>query len=82
MRIETINFVQKHASNLPLEEPIIVTQNGEPAYVIENYAQRKLRDDAIAMLKLASFSEKDVESQRVTTSESLACRLKSRLKGR
>lgn len=82
MRIETISFIKKHASDLPVEEPIIVTQNGAPAYVIEDYAQRKFRDDAIAMLKLASFSEKDVENQRVTTSENLASRLKSRLKDR
>ena len=80
MRIETISFIKKHASNLPLDEPIIVTQNGAHAYVIEDYAQRKFRDDAIAVLKLASFAEDDFKKGNAVAGYELKSRLANRLK--
>ncbi|MEQ5805957.1 type II toxin-antitoxin system Phd/YefM family antitoxin [Alteromonas sp. NFXS44] len=80
MQIKPISFIEEHAADLPVDEPIVVTQNGEPAYVIENYAQRKFRDDAIAMLKISSFSEKDVAAGEVIDSDVLKTRLKQKLK--
>ncbi|GAA0856866.1 type II toxin-antitoxin system Phd/YefM family antitoxin [Aliiglaciecola litoralis] len=80
MRIETISYIKKNASNLPVEEPIIVTQNGAPAYVIEDYAQRKFRDDAIAILKLASFAENDLNKGNAISSDDMKTNLINRLK--
>ncbi|EGT0643084.1 MULTISPECIES: type II toxin-antitoxin system Phd/YefM family antitoxin [Citrobacter] len=71
MRIETISFVKKNAASLNLSEPILVTQNGTPAYVIESYEQVQERENAIALLKLLTLSEKDKSDGKVLSKEQL-----------
>lgn len=71
MRVETISFVKKNAASLELSEPILVTQNGVPAYVIESYAQQQERENAIALLKLLTLSEQDKTNGDVYSKEQL-----------
>lgn len=71
MRVETISFVKKNAASLELSEPILVTQNGVPAYVIESYAQQQERENAIALLKLLTLSEQDKTNGNVYSREQL-----------
>lgn len=78
MHVETISFLKKNAANLPLEEPLIITQNGKPAYVIESIQDREEREEAIALLKLVSFAKNDKQAGRVMSSSSFKERLAQR----
>lgn len=71
MRVETISYVKKNAASLDLEEPILVTQNGVPAYVIESYDAQQERQNAIMLLKLLTLSEKDKADGNVFSKEQL-----------
>ncbi|AAC82735.1 hypothetical protein YP_pMT114 (plasmid) [Yersinia pestis biovar Microtus str. 91001] len=71
MKIETISYVKKNAASLDLEEPILVTQNGVPAYVIESYDAQQERQNAIALLKLLTLSEQDKADGNIFSKEQL-----------
>lgn len=75
MKVETISYVKKNAASLDLEEPILVTQNGVPAYVIESYTAQQERENAIALLKLLTLSEKDKTDGNVFSKEQLMASL-------
>lgn len=78
MRVETISYLKKNAANLSLEEPMTITQNGVPSYVIESYEGRKRRDDAVSLLKFLSFSVEDSKQNKVMSSASFKKRLANR----
>ncbi|KKN17767.1 hypothetical protein LCGC14_0962600 [marine sediment metagenome] len=78
MNTETISFLKKNAANLPLEEPLVITQNGTPAYVVELYKERQKRDEAIALLKLVSFAKQDVNDNNVSSVSDFKTRLEQR----
>lgn len=71
MKIETISYVKKNAASFDLEEPILVTQNGVPAYVIESYDAQQERQNAIALLKLLTLSEQDKADGNIFSKEQL-----------
>lgn len=78
MTMETISFLKKNAANLPLEEPLVITQNGTPAYVVESYEERQRREEAIALLKLVSFAKQDVTKNNVSSTGDFKERLANR----
>ncbi|MEZ8316958.1 type II toxin-antitoxin system Phd/YefM family antitoxin [Vibrio splendidus] len=78
MSTETISYLKKHAANLDLSEPMTITQNGKPTYTIESYDDRKHREEAIALMKLLSFSIDDKKYGRVNSGTQVRDKLAKR----
>ena len=78
MPTETIGYLKKHAANLDLSEPMTITQNSNHAYTIESYEDRKRRDEAIALMKLLSFSIDDEKNGRVNSGTQIRDKLAKR----
>lgn len=76
MRTETISYLKQNAATLDVQEPLVITQNGKPTYVVESYAAHERREQAIALLKLLSLGEKSREAGMTMSAEDFMARLK------
>ena len=58
MKTQTVSYMKEHANNLELDNPILVTQNGKPRYVIQDADDYQEQQQTIALLKLINLSER------------------------
>lgn len=58
MKTQTVSFVKEHANHLQLDDPILVTQNGRPKFVVQDVKDYEELQETLALLKLINLSEK------------------------
>jgi PHD/YefM family antitoxin component YafN of YafNO toxin-antitoxin module len=75
MNVQTVSFLKKNTGNLSSEEPLTITKNGKPVYVIESIQDWDKREEAIALLKLIHFAKNDMQAGRVISSSAFNERL-------
>lgn len=63
-RITTVSAFKKELASMDVSEPVIVTQNGEPLYVVQDPVQFEMQQEQMALLRMLSFAEKDVNAGR------------------
>lgn len=76
LRITTVSAFKKELASMDVSEPVVVTQNGEPLYVVQDPVQFEMQQEQMALLRLLSFAEKDVQAGRTVSSSDLRARLK------
>ena len=63
---ETISYLKAHAHRLDLSEPLIITQNGKPSFVVVDYDEYMKQQEAIEMMKMIELAREDVRNGRVS----------------
>jgi len=66
MQTETVTYLKEHANKLDLSEPLVVTQNGQAKYVVQDYLHQQ---ESIALLKLLVLSEQSGKIQTLNIDE-------------
>lgn len=81
MRHQTISYLKQNAATLDLSDPLCITQNGLPTMVVQSYAQYQQTQEAIALVKLLSIGDRDIENGQLISGDELLQRLKQRTSG-
>jgi PHD/YefM family antitoxin component YafN of YafNO toxin-antitoxin module len=61
---ETISYLKAHAHRLDLSDPLIITQNGKPVYVVVDYDEHMKQQEAIAIIKMREFGRESKKYDR------------------
>ncbi|MAA62454.1 type II toxin-antitoxin system Phd/YefM family antitoxin [Idiomarina sp. M1R2S28] len=69
MKTETVTYLKEHANSLELEEDLLVTKKGKPAYMVQSYSDYEFQQEIMALLKLVKLSEKTLSSKELSLDE-------------
>jgi len=61
MKTQTVSYMKEHANHLELDNPILVTQNGKPKFVIQDARDYEEQQQTLALLKLINLSERSAK---------------------
>ncbi|MBO9497041.1 type II toxin-antitoxin system Phd/YefM family antitoxin [Thalassotalea sp. G20_0] len=76
METQTLSYLKQNAAKLDvMDGPLRITQHGRPVYRIYSEQEASMRDEAIALLKLANRAERDIRENNTLTPEEALKRL-------
>ena len=77
-QVKPISYVKANAAQViedlkESRQPLLITQNGEPAAVMQDIASYEVDQEALALLKIIAMGKRDIEEGKVfTVKEALA----------
>ncbi|WP_417438119.1 type II toxin-antitoxin system Phd/YefM family antitoxin [Idiomarina sp.] len=66
MKTETVTYLKENANSFELQEDLLVTKKGKPAYVVQSYADDEFQKETMALLKLLKLSEKSLSKEALS----------------
>ncbi|MCJ8269800.1 MAG: type II toxin-antitoxin system Phd/YefM family antitoxin [Psychrosphaera sp.] len=69
MNTKTITYLKENPNNLELENELLITKNGKPAFVIQSIEDYEHQKETLALLKLIQLSEKSLEEGEYSLDE-------------
>ena len=77
METQTLSYLKQNAAKLDVDGgPLCITQHGLPVYRIYSEQEARMRDEAIALLKLANRAERDIREHKTMSAEEALKRLR------
>ena len=81
--IKPISYLKANAAKIATElkndgEAYIITQNGEAAMVVQSVAEYEQTQETLAMLKMISQSDKDIEQGNLQDAQTVLSELRNR----
>jgi prevent-host-death family protein len=82
-QVKPISYLKAHAAEIAheineLREPMVITQNGEAKFVIQDVASYEQTQETMALLKILALGKQQVEEGKVTPAKEVIARLRAR----
>ena len=82
-QIKSISYLKAHAAEIirtlgDLQQPLIITQNGEAKVVIQDIDSYENMQETIALLKLLALGNRQIEAGEVQAAKTAIARLRER----
>ena len=86
-QIKSISYLKAHAAEIVRalgegREPLIITQNGEAKAVMQDIDSYERTQETVALLKILTLGERQIEAGRVSPAGEVVARLRERRQDR
>jgi prevent-host-death family protein len=84
-QVKPISYVKANAAQVLDElaetgQPLLITQNGEPAAVLQDVATYEADQEALALLKIIALGQRQVAEKKVVTVKDAVASVRARRK--
>jgi prevent-host-death family protein len=82
-QVKPISYLKAHAAELlaalaERREPLVITQNGEAKAVLQDLASFEETQETLALLKILSLGQQDIEAGRIRPVPDVVARLRAK----
>lgn len=82
-QIRPISYLKAHTAEISLQlaelrEPMVITQNGEAKFVLQDIVSFEQTQETMALLKILALGNRQIEAGKVTTAQDVITRLREK----